>query len=115
MIGIVDDDPGVRGSIGSLLRSAGMTPQIFENASELLGANIAELDCIVTDLHMPETTGLELQAELRSRGWFMPLIVMTAFPTSSAREQAMAAGALAFLAKPIDPDALLDAIKGAIA
>jgi FixJ family two-component response regulator len=60
-------------------------------------------------------TGLELQAELVRRGWQQPVIVMTAFPTDAAREQAMDGGAQAFLTKPIDPDALLDAVGEAIA
>jgi len=71
--------------------------------------------CIVTDLHMPGMTGLELQAEMARRGWRHPLIVMTAYPTTAARDQAMAGGALAFLTKPIDPDGLLAAIEGAVA
>lgn len=110
----MDDDPGVRGSIDSLVRSTGMTPLIFASADALLAANIADLACVVTDLHMPEMTGLELQTALQQRGWSVPLIVMTAFPTDAARDQAMAAGAHAFLTKPVDPDALLDAIEAAI-
>jgi len=68
--------------------------------------------CIVTDLHMPGMTGLELQAEIVRRGWVLPLIMMTAYPTDAARDQALAAGAAAFLTKPIDPDRLLEAIQG---
>lgn len=113
-IGIVDDDPGVRGSIDSLVRSAGMTPHCFAGAGDLLEMGGGRLACIVTDLHMPEMTGLELQAEMLRLGWTVPLILMTAFPTDAAREQAMGAGARAFLTKPVDPDALLDAIEAAI-
>lgn len=114
IIAIVDDDPGVRGSIDSLVRSTGMTPCSFASAGELLAAGDEALACIVTDLHMPEMTGLELQAEMQRRGWAVPLIVMTAFPTDAARKQAMGAGARAFLTKPVDPDSLLDAIEAAI-
>lgn len=114
IIGIVDDDPGVRGSIGSLVRSTGLTPRLFCSAGDLLAADIGNLACIVTDLHMPDMTGLELQAVLRDRGARVPLIVMTAFPTEIAREQAMTGGARAFLTKPLDPDALLDAVGAAI-
>jgi FixJ family two-component response regulator len=114
IIGIVDDDPGMRGSIDSLIRSTGMIPRVFASAGELLAAGVAELACIVSDLHMPEMTGLELQAVLQVRGSTVPLIVMTAFPTDAARKQAMDAGARAFLTKPVDPDALIDAIEAAI-
>jgi FixJ family two-component response regulator len=113
VIAVVDDDPGVRGSLDSLLRSVGMTSLPFSSAEALLGSGVeASLACVVTDLHMPGMTGLELQAEIARRGWPLPLIMMTAYPTDAAREQALTAGAVAFLTKPIDPDRLLDAIQG---
>jgi len=116
LIAIVDDDPGVRGSLDSLMRSAGMVPQSFASGPALLDCGLEDrIACIVTDLHMPGMTGLELQAELARRGWRNPVILMTAYPTDAAREQAMQAGAAAFLSKPIDPDALLDAIEQASA
>jgi FixJ family two-component response regulator len=112
-IAIVDDDPGVRGSLDSLMRSAGLAPCMFDSAEALLAWEGGAVACVVTDLHMPGMTGLELQAELSRRGWQGPVIVMTAFPTDAAREQALGAGAAAFLTKPIDPDALLEAVERA--
>lgn len=114
-IAVVDDDPGVRGSIDSLLRAVGMASLAFASAEELLasGAHSA-LACIVTDLHMSGMSGLDLQAEMERRGWRQPVIFMTAYPTDAARDQARGAGAVAFLAKPIDPDRLLDAIEKAV-
>ena len=114
-IAIVDDDPDVRGSLDSLLRSAMMTPHCFASAEEFLASGIEdELACIVTDLHMPGMTGLELQAEIARRGWSVPLILVTAYPTDVVREQAEKGGAIAFLTKPVDPDGLLEAIETAI-
>jgi FixJ family two-component response regulator len=113
LIAIVDDDPGMRGSLDSLLRSAGMASRGFASGDELLASDPAAFACIVTDLHMPGMTGLELQAEIARRGWRCAVIVMTAYPTPVARDQALAAGAVAFLTKPIDPDEFLDAIEGA--
>lgn len=114
VIAIVDDDPDVRGSLDSLMRSAGFMARCFASAEALLGdAAHDELGCIVTDLHMPGMTGLELQAEIARRGWTQPIIVMTAFPTEAARERALDAGALAFLTKPVDPDVLIEAIEKA--
>ncbi|MET0308413.1 MAG: response regulator [Sphingomonas sp.] len=111
VIAIVDDDPGIRGSLDSLLRSVGMTSMAFSSAEALLASGAeARLACIITDLHMPGMTGLELQAEIARRGWPHPLIMMTAYPTDQSRDQALGAGATAFLTKPIDPDSLLDAI-----
>jgi FixJ family two-component response regulator len=116
IIAIVDDDSDVRGSLDSLLRSAGMNSLGFASAEALLGSGAeARLACIVTDLHMRGMTGLELQAEIARRGWSQPLIVMTAYPTDESRDLALGAGAAAFLTKPIDPDAFLEAIERAAA
>lgn len=115
VIAIVDDDPGVRGSVDSLLRSAGFVGQRFSDGDALLDCGEEDcIVCIITDLHMPGMTGIELQVELGRRGWRQPVIVMTAFPTDAAREQALDGGARAFLIKPIDPDALLAAVERAI-
>lgn len=114
LIAIVDDDPDVRASLDNLMRSAGLTARCFDGGRQLLDrGDASELACVVTDLHMPEMTGLELQGQLSARGWTQPVIVMTAYPTDATLDQAMAAGAAAFLSKPIDPDALLDAIEAA--
>jgi FixJ family two-component response regulator len=114
IIAIVDDDAAVRSGVHSLLRSAGMQGLTFAAAEELLQSErLEEFDCIVTDLHMPGMSGIDLQMELARRGCRQPLIVMTAFPTEAAGARAIAAGARAFLGKPIDPDALLDAIEAA--
>lgn len=114
LVAIVDDDPGVRGSLDSLLRSAGLQGLGFSTAEALLDFERPEqLDCVVTDLHMPGLSGLELQEELMRRNWRKPLILMTAYPTPAARQHAQNCGVRAFLTKPIDPDALLDAIEAA--
>ena len=116
LIAIVDDDPGVRGSLNSLMRSAGLTPHCFPGGEALLESGLEDrIACIVTDLHMPGMTGLELQAEIVRRGWCNPVIVMTGYPTNATRDQAFGAGAAAFLSKPIDPDALIEAIERAVA
>lgn len=115
VIAIVDDDPGMRGSVDSLLRSAGWIGLSFADGAALLESGKQDaIDCIITDLHMPDMTGLELQAELARLGWRQPLIMMTAFPTASIRAKALEQGAQAFLVKPIDPDGLLDTVEQAI-
>lgn len=112
IIGIVDDDPDMRGSLDSLLRSVGMAARCFPCAEDLLTDDAHDqLACIVTDLHMPGMSGLELQTEMTRRGWRQPVIVMTAHPTDAARAQAIEAGAAAFVAKPVDPDRLIDALE----
>lgn len=115
IVGIVDDDADVRGSLDSLMRSAGIVSRCFCCGEDLLAdAGSHDFGCIVTDLHMPGLTGLELLTELVRRGSRQPVIIMTAYPTAEARTRAMRAGAIALLAKPIDPDGFLDAITGAI-
>lgn len=115
-VAIVDDDPGVRGSLDSLLRSAGLNGLSFSGGQALLACPYIErIACIITDLHMPDMSGTDLQSELARQGWHQPVIVMTAFPTDAVRTQALAAGARVFLTKPIDPDQLLEAVEQAIA
>lgn len=114
-VAIVDDDPGVSGSIASLLRSAGLSSEQFADGSELLArGDLDDFCCIVSDLHMPGVDGKALQGRLAERHWPGPFIVITAFPTEAAFEQMMAGGVYAFLAKPIDPDGFLEVIETAI-
>lgn len=110
VIAVVDDDPDVRRSLDSLLRSAGVVCRGFASGADLLAADESAFDCVVTDINMPGMTGLELQAEMARRGWHHRVILMTAYATAAMREQGLAAGAVAFLTKPIDPDQLLEAI-----
>lgn len=111
LVAVVDDDAGVRGSLGSLLRSVGLESLLFAGGQDLLACDdLDRITCIVTDLHMPGMTGIELHGELVRQGIAARVIVMTAYPTDAARRQALDGGAQAFLAKPVDPDALLLAI-----
>lgn len=111
-IAIVDDDADVRASLENYLRAAGVAVRTFASAEAFLAAPaLPEAGCLVTDLHMPGMDGLALQAELNRRGRAFPVIVMTAFPTEAARAESAALGAAAFLAKPVDPDALLDRVE----
>lgn len=115
VVAIVDDDAGVRGSLDSLIRSTGAIPRCFASAEDLLDdPALGEISCIVADIQMPGMTGLDLQVEVARRGWRQPFILMTAHPTDAAREQAAQGDAYAFLAKPIDPDELLEAIATAV-
>jgi len=115
IIAIVDDDPDVRGSLASLLRSAGLTSHGFASAEALLASDDSLIAaCIVTDLHMPGMTGIELLHALADRGWRRPAIMMTAYLTAKARQEAIDAGAIAMFAKPVDPDAFLETVERAI-
>jgi len=111
VIAIVDDDPDVRGGLVSLVRSTGAEVRSYPSAEAFLAEDAPrETDCLLTDLHLPGISGLELQAALKSLGAACPVVLMTAFPTEAARAQAAVAGAAAFLVKPVDPEALLDLV-----
>ncbi|MDL2404040.1 response regulator transcription factor, partial [Rhizobium mayense] len=79
-IAIVDDDELVRTSMAGLLRSFGIRTVAFESADALLATGADSFDCIVSDLQMPGTSGLELRRILNSQAHVVPVIIMTAFP-----------------------------------
>jgi FixJ family two-component response regulator len=109
---IVDDDEGVRSSLESYLRSAGVEVRTFGSAKGFLASRErCSADCLITDLHMPGMDGLALQEELNRQGFAAPVIVMTAFPTPDAEHRSTSLGAAAFLCKPVDPDLLLERVE----
>jgi two-component system, LuxR family, response regulator FixJ len=113
---VVDDDAAVRRSLERLLHSASHacvsypTPAVFLNAvSELPGG------CILLDVRMPDMDGLELQHRLNQLGVKLPVIVMTGQGDIQTAVRAMKAGAVDFIEKPFDDEALLGAIEAALA
>jgi FixJ family two-component response regulator len=111
---VVDDDISVRESLELLLKSAGWQPQVFESAQRFLDYPRAPVpSCLVLDVTLPGLTGLELQKQLADRA-DMPIIFITGYGDVPMSVQAMKAGAVEFLTKPLKDDALLDAIGGAI-
>ena len=112
---IVDDDESVRRALGRLLRSAGLDHQPFGSGEEFF-ADAADKSggCLVLDLQMPSMTGHELLDRLRSRGMTIPVIALSAQDDGETRERARTLGAVAFFRKPVDQQALLDAIRWAL-
>lgn len=116
LVAVVDDDEGVRRAFERLARSAGFETETFSSGEAFLaGIAAREPDCVVLDLHMPVVDGFEIQCRMAKAGFRVPVIVVTAYDTPEARGRAMAAGAGAFLRKPVDDQALLDAIEWALA
>ena len=112
---VVEDEPSVRQGLARLIGSAGMRAEGFATVSAMLEhAPFAERACVVADIRLPKTGGLELPALLAKRGRPLPVIFITAYPTDEIRAAAKQAGAAALFRKPVDGDALLDAITWAI-
>jgi FixJ family two-component response regulator len=115
MIYVIDDDESVRKAFKRLLRSANFEVETFSSAEEFLKSQKSNKDaCIIIDIRMPGMTGFDLQRELKVQGIRIPVIVISASDDDQIREQARELGAVAFFRKPIDDQALLDAIWWAI-
>ena len=115
-VAIVDDDASVRKALALLLTAYSFETATYGSAAEFLHSLRDQIPaCLIVDLQMPEMTGLELQQCLLHDGIRIPTIAITAYNEFGARERCEAVGALAFLQKPIQEDALVSAIKLAIA
>ena len=114
-IAVVDDDASVRMALRRLLETSSYELQIFETACEFIKSLPRGIpECLITDLQMPNMTGLELQHHLNRSGVKIPTIVITAFDEPDTREKCFVAGAVAYLLKPIRKATLIDAINKAI-
>jgi FixJ family two-component response regulator len=108
---IVDDDDSVRRGLSRLMRSAGLASQEFSSAEEFLAdVESAHDGCILLDITMPRLSGLQLQGELRRRAIHLPVIAVSAHDDADTRNLARHLGARFFFRKPVDAQALLDAI-----
>ena len=115
MVAIVDDDDLMRTALQGLLKSAGLLAQSFASAEEFLkSGHQQDTACLITDIRMPGMSGLELQAQLNADHCKIPTIFITAHGDGKMRMQAMRAGAVEFLAKPFDDQALLESVRAAI-
>jgi FixJ family two-component response regulator len=115
MIYVIDDDESVRRSFGRLFRSANLGVETFSCADEFLRAPKQEENaCILVDIRMARSSGFDLQRNLASRGIQTPVIVISASDDAETRERARELGAASFFRKPVDDQALLDAIWWAI-
>ena len=112
---VVDDDISVRESLEALIRFVGWQPETFASAEEFLTRPRPVAPCcLVLDVSLPELNGLELQKLIATDRIDMPIIFITGHGDIPMTVQAMKAGAVEFLTKPIDDDALLSSIKSAV-
>jgi two-component system response regulator FixJ len=112
---VVDDDPAMRDSLKLLLESSGFTTHTYESAVAFLASDaVGGFGCVVADIRMPEMDGLQLQEQLGSRRSVLPVILMTGHGDIPIAVRAMKAGAVDFLEKPFDDEALLGSVRRAL-
>jgi len=115
IISIVDDDESVRDVISSLIKSFGLSAHAFVSAEEFLRSpHLNETSCLISDIQMPNMSGIELQRVLIAQGRHIPIIFITAFPDEAVEARAMKAGATCFLSKPFDGHDIIKFIAKAI-
>ena len=115
-IAIVDDDQAVRDSLRFLLEGAGHHIDTYESAARFLAeAEPARIACLVLDQQMPEVSGLELLAQLRSRGVELPVFLMVSTSAAAVSRRARELGVLDVLEKPLAADELLPRLGAVIA
>ena len=115
MISIVDDDPLVREATVDLVHSLGYDAVSFASAEQFLDSGqLTNTSCLITDQQLPGLSGIELPKLLRTEGYGTPVIFITAFPETTARQRALSAGAIAYLSKPFDQGALITSLEAAL-
>jgi FixJ family two-component response regulator len=108
---IVDDDASVREALSELILSAGLQPICFASINELLNADVMDSPgCMILDVRLPGASGLDLQHHLAQNGNPKPIIFLTGYGDIPMTVQAMKAGAIDFLTKPVRDQTLLDAV-----
>jgi len=113
---VVDDDDGVRATLGSLLRSVGFQVSLLSSVDEFLKSDRPDgPTCLVLDIRLPGQSGLELQRELTAADWHVPIIFITGHGDIPMSVQAMKGGAIEFLTKPFRDQDLLDAVQVGLA
>ncbi len=112
---VIDDDAGIRDSLGLLFRSVGLRAELFRSANELMQSKLPPIpSCLVLDVRLPGLSGFELHAELTKADVHIPIIFITAHGDIPMSVRAMKAGAVDFITKPFRDQDMLDAVTAAI-
>src|SRR6266571_1118775 len=115
VVHVIDDDDAARDSLAFLLQTANIEVRTYESAVAFLDRLTANpTGCIVTDIRMPQMSGLDLLQRLKAQGVALPVIVMTGHGDVPLAVEAMKAGASDFLEKPYDDEAMLAAVRSAL-
>ena len=115
IVAVIDDDESSRTALKEMLRSAGLSALAFASAEDFLkSGQQRQTGCLISDIRMQGMSGLELQAKLNADRCRIPTIFITAHGDEKMRMQALRAGAVEFLAKPFDDEALLESVRTAL-
>jgi FixJ family two-component response regulator len=115
LVSIVDDNQPFRESLQKLVMLFGYTVESFPSAADFLASRLVpETGCLVTDVHMPGMTGVELHRHLIDTGHAIPTILVTAYPDEVVRDQALKDGIVCYLSKPLDDDDLERCLRSAL-
>ncbi len=115
IVHILDDDAGVREGLAMLLRSVGLRAEAFASSAEfLVGRDADAIGCLILDIRMPDESGLQLLERLPEAGVDLPVVMLTGHGDMAACRRAFKGGAIEFLTKPVDEDALIEAVQAAI-
>jgi len=113
-VAVIDDDKSLRTALSRLLKSAGIEPATYSSAGEFLADPAHDkVDCAVTDVRMPQVGGLELQEQLSRTLPHLSVVFLTGHADVPITVKAMKEGAVDFLQKPVDGEALLTAVRSA--
>ena len=116
LVAIVDDDEAVRAALQGLMKSVGLMARTFASAKEFLESRERRrTGCLIADVQMPGMSGLELQASLNAADCRIPTIFITAHADEKIRMRALGAGAIEFVSKPFDDEALVASVRAAMA
>jgi FixJ family two-component response regulator len=112
---LIDDDVSVREGLAGLIDSVGLPVRTFASGQEFLAANPVDAEgCLILDVEMPEMNGLDLQRRMNSSGISLPVIFLTGHGDIPMTVEALKAGAVHFLTKPVREDALMNVIRQAL-
>lgn len=115
LVHVIDDDEAVRDSLSFLLRSANLNAVTYKSATQFLELLGKDIDgCVITDVRMPDMSGLDLLRRLRSLSCTIPVIVITGHGDIQLAVEAMKAGAIDFLEKPFDDERVLSSVRSAL-
>ena len=115
LVHVIDDDPSLRSALESLFRSVGTEVRTYGSAREFLDAKRPDRPgCLVLDIRLPGTSGLDFQSQLGELGIGLPVVLMTGHGDIPMSVRGMKAGAVDFLPKPFRDQDMLDAVAAAI-